>query len=100
MKTPSWELAPSWAQYLAQDENGMWYWFQSEPEKRATTWMVTSGKTMARITMATPDHEPLTPNPSWRGTLQARAHYQFIQELQEFSQVQMHLDTDSGHPAQ
>ena len=28
---PSWKDAPEWAQYLAMDENGQWYWFDKEP---------------------------------------------------------------------
>jgi hypothetical protein len=28
---PNWEDAPDWANYLAMDENGSWYWFEKEP---------------------------------------------------------------------
>lgn len=28
---PSWEDAPEWANYLAMDEDGDWYWFKFEP---------------------------------------------------------------------
>ena len=29
---PDWKNAPEWANWLAQDEDGPWYWFQSKPE--------------------------------------------------------------------
>jgi hypothetical protein len=28
---PDWKDAPEWAQHLAMDENGTWYWFSREP---------------------------------------------------------------------
>lgn len=28
---PSWDDAPEWAQYLAMDEGGCWYWHGGEP---------------------------------------------------------------------
>lgn len=28
---PDWKDAPEWAQWLAQDEGGDWYWYGSEP---------------------------------------------------------------------
>lgn len=28
---PDWKDAPEWAQYLAQDLDGNWYWFSDEP---------------------------------------------------------------------
>jgi len=28
---PSWDDAPSWAQWLAMDPNGRWFWFSDEP---------------------------------------------------------------------
>jgi hypothetical protein len=31
---PSWKDAPEWAQYLAQDTNGRWYWWEIEPVLR------------------------------------------------------------------
>lgn len=29
---PKWETAPEWAEYLAKDENGAWYWFENAPK--------------------------------------------------------------------
>ena len=28
---PSWSEAPEWANYLTQDEDGQWYWFEKKP---------------------------------------------------------------------
>lgn len=28
---PSWDNAPEWANWLALDENGEWYWYEEEP---------------------------------------------------------------------
>lgn len=29
---PDWKDAPEWANYLAMDKDGEWYWFSSEPK--------------------------------------------------------------------
>lgn len=29
---PSWSDAPSWAMWLAQNEDGQWWWYESEPQ--------------------------------------------------------------------
>lgn len=31
-KRPDWAGAPEWANWLAQDENGKWFWFEREPK--------------------------------------------------------------------
>lgn len=28
---PSWDDAPSWAQWLAMDGDGTWFWFEEQP---------------------------------------------------------------------
>jgi hypothetical protein len=28
---PSWNDAPEWANWLAMDDNGNWYWYSAEP---------------------------------------------------------------------
>lgn len=30
---PSWDDAPEWANYLAENGNSFWYWHQNKPEK-------------------------------------------------------------------
>lgn len=32
---PKWEDAPKWAEYLARDGDGMWYWHEKKPERSA-----------------------------------------------------------------
>lgn len=29
---PKWSEAPEWAQWLAQDESGDWYWYEKKPQ--------------------------------------------------------------------
>ncbi len=29
---PEWKDAPKWANWLAQDANGDWYWYKEKPE--------------------------------------------------------------------
>ena len=29
---PDWKTAPEWANYLACDYNGRWYWYELEPQ--------------------------------------------------------------------
>lgn len=36
--TPEWEHAPDWANWLAMDVEGRWYWFAEKPEQRLATW--------------------------------------------------------------
>lgn len=31
MKKPSWENAPPWAKYLAQNDDGQWFWYELKP---------------------------------------------------------------------
>ena len=32
MDKPSWFTAPDWANYLAMDPSGDWYWYEFEPQ--------------------------------------------------------------------
>lgn len=61
---PSWGNAPEWAQWLAQDESGYWYWFGYRPEIEEVGYWAGGGPTMVTTEG--------TPNPSWRDTLEAR----------------------------
>lgn len=36
---PDWKDAPEWAQWLAMDSSGLWYWHESEPEWHFETWI-------------------------------------------------------------
>lgn len=31
MNKPSWSEAPSWAMWLAQNDDGQWYWYENKP---------------------------------------------------------------------
>jgi len=32
MYIPDWDDAPEWANYVAMDVDGNWFWFENEPE--------------------------------------------------------------------
>jgi len=35
---PSWDIAPEWAQWLAQDKSGRWHWFSEKPTISDFVW--------------------------------------------------------------
>jgi len=35
---PSWKDAPEWANYLAMDEDGIWFWYAERPYAGCRTW--------------------------------------------------------------
>lgn len=62
MSKPDWKDAPDWAEYLAQDGCGSWYWFERQPKiGRNGNWYVTHG-----------DCEEAICNPDWQETLEPR----------------------------
>lgn len=44
---PSWDDAPEWANYLARDKNGQWFWYENKPIALTGYWNNQTGKTMA-----------------------------------------------------
>lgn len=66
---PSWDDAPAWARWLAQDENGKWHWFEGTrppyicdyPGAVFGAWSSYWRSAIARI-------------PDWRETLEERPH--------------------------
>jgi len=38
MSKPDWKSAPEWAQWLAQDEDGEWFWFEGQPTDKSCSW--------------------------------------------------------------
>ena len=59
---PFWSAAtPPWAKFLAQDEQGRWWWFAEQPKAGLHNWQVKSGR-----------YELATGNPNWTETLEAR----------------------------
>lgn len=44
MSKPEWnEDTPKWAEYLAQDRNGDWYWFSKKPYPGDFQWLAYEG---------------------------------------------------------
>ena len=78
MNKPNWTDAPEWAQWLAQDSDGEWYWFEEEPmlaEDRDDTgdgvfmYPVSEYKfNILNSELAGKDCY----NPNWRDTLESR----------------------------
>lgn len=44
MSKPSWESAPDWANWLAMDSNGVWFWYENEPHIEDKTRFLAEGK--------------------------------------------------------
>lgn len=57
MSSPHWQDAPNWAEWLAQDEDGEWNWFECEPSLVEGSWLYlgTGRKKWARATPAYED---------------------------------------------
>lgn len=64
---PRWEDAPEWAQWLAQDLSGNWYWYQIKPHKEMSTW-----DTFAAMTHRHTDSPMAVVLGNWEDTLQER----------------------------
>ena len=45
MNKPSWDEAPEWANWIAQDRDGEWWWFEYQPEEsfEFNGWRITGG---------------------------------------------------------
>jgi len=59
---PSWDEAPDFAQYLAMDDNGDWYWYEFKPVQRIATWGISAGRYLLA----------LKSEGGWRNTMEAR----------------------------
>jgi len=44
IEKPSWDDAPEWANYLAQDKNGEWFWYEDKPIELTGYWNNQTGK--------------------------------------------------------
>lgn len=42
---PSWNQAPSWAVWLALDEDGQWFWYSEKPMWNKSFWDAQGGST-------------------------------------------------------
>jgi hypothetical protein len=36
---PDWKDAPEWANWLAMDESGEWYWYDMAPDTGSCSWV-------------------------------------------------------------
>lgn len=36
---PSWDDAPEWAQWLAMDDSGAWFWYEEKPRWFIDQWV-------------------------------------------------------------
>ena len=61
---PSWNDAPEWANWLAMDADGEWYWFEREPEIEGDGWDQDKGMSENRHELASVD--------SWTRSLERR----------------------------
>jgi hypothetical protein len=60
---PDWKEAPDWANWLAQDMTGAWFWYEHRPEPQSYgSWVHLEGKA-ARAKIE---------NPEWINTLTRR----------------------------
>ncbi len=63
---PDWKSAPKWAQWLAQDLNGEWWWYENEPFLNRDAWVPDGG-----------NHEMFIPvSAYWRESLEQRPEVQ------------------------
>lgn len=49
MSKPDWKDAPPWAQYLAQDRNGQWTWFDGPLYTADGAWYTEGAKAVSAI---------------------------------------------------
>lgn len=66
MLKPDWKDSPEWAQWLAQDSNGKWFWYEREPLVHFQTWDADLKAESSRVAEAKSDLVP------WRETLECR----------------------------
>ena len=66
---PNWKDAPKWAQWLAQDFTGTWYWYETKPspDDEELIWDSAGSGCIQR--------EPRT-NYAWRESLEQRPEVQ------------------------
>lgn len=60
---PTWESAPPWANWLAMDGAGVWYWYEFRPETGTFGWYSKLG----RVERAALIHSDI-----WESSLESR----------------------------
>lgn len=63
MSKPDWKDAPEWANYLAQDECGEWWWFEGRPEQTDDCTWDYGGKALSSVGQNLDWHETLERRP-------------------------------------
>ena len=76
MSKPDWNNAPEWADYLAQDHDGIWYWYEEKPYPVSRgRWVVATGRCCVASTnldwVRTLDPRPKPENPGFEEVLDA-----------------------------
>lgn len=61
---PSWDDAPEWANYLAMDDDGEWYWFEMEPAYDGAMWNQRGGQASLAISNEESGLDSLEQRPS------------------------------------
>jgi len=44
MVKPDWKDAPEWAQWVAMDADGVWFWYEEKPKFGRSDWYDVSGR--------------------------------------------------------
>lgn len=70
MKKPSWENAPFWAEWLAQNYNGEWHWYELMPKQGIDGWFTVS------LTEYRDKAKDGKRNAAWWKTLEAREDHE------------------------
>ena len=90
---PSWDDAPDWAEWLAQDANGEWWWFDGECpsiDSDLGIWWPMSDHSQARKGQK---------NPNWRETLERRPINESIYPPQAHPNFRCVLVTTQPQPS-
>jgi hypothetical protein len=53
---PDWKDAPEWAMWLAQDEDGDWFWYENKPVRVGGVWGAVGGR--SQFVRGTLSNEP------------------------------------------
>lgn len=64
---PDWKDAPEWAEWLAQDYDGVWWWYAEKPVQDKVQWILTNWQKLP--IWANTDART---NPEWKETLEKR----------------------------
>ena len=62
---PDWTKAPVWANYVAKDQDGRWFWHEFKPTAASTGWLNKGHFSLARISEERDEN--------WRLTLEEKA---------------------------